>query len=55
MSGHIEVSTQEVGTGKWFGLINYYPNSPQQRERAAEMVISLRRLGLNARDNEVDA
>jgi hypothetical protein len=53
MTGRIEVSTQEVFTGKWFGVISYYPNNPQQRERAAEMVLALRRLGLNAKDNEV--
>jgi hypothetical protein len=55
MTAHIDVSTQEVDTGRWFTVISYYPASPMQRERADEMVDSLRTLGLNARKQEVSA
>lgn len=52
-NGHIDVSTQEVGTGRWVTVMSLYPNSPEQRERSLELRDSLRRLGLFARITEV--
>lgn len=52
-NGHIDISTQEVGTGRWVTVMSLYPNSPEQRERAEELRDSLRHLGLFAEITEV--
>jgi hypothetical protein len=53
MSGHINVNTQEVGTGNWFTITEYHPLNDGQRGRAEEMAETLRALGLYATTEEV--
>jgi hypothetical protein len=53
MTGHIGVSTQEVGTGKWVAVKAFYPSSEQQYERSLDLADALRALGLYSKIDEV--
>lgn len=52
----IALETQEVGTGRWFPIIQYLPGTDSQREEAAGHAELLRKiLGLYVRVVEVAA